>query len=280
MNRCPVIPYTINYPSIEVSGNNTGSGAEVYSDFIDNPNRTLNFRTLIGDGIITFTQDTNTVTAHIDTEGFTDLINGINVPDVKDNLYSVFKNITTVDNVKTLNFRRLKSAENIKLSEDESTVTVDINLIQRIPLQITSTLLTQSKLVISPISDTTYDISGYDDIYIYITSIEIIRLEPSNSTISNIYIEYDNTTIYSYNGDYRNKLISNIPYVALELNAISVVSTFTKNYCITFNGSFINSTTDLSDNLSEFKLTALTLNEKLLSHRPMNVININDNIKI
>lgn len=280
MNRCPVIPYTINYPSIDVSGNNTGSGAEVYNNFIDNPNRTLNFRTLIGDGIITFTQDTNTVTAHIDTEGFTDLINGINVPDVKDNLYSVFKNITTVDNVKTLNFRRLKSAENIKLSEDESTVTVDINLIQRIPLQITSTLLTQSKLVISPISDTTYDISGYDDIYIYITSIEIIRLEPSNSTISNIYIEYDNTTIYSYNGDYRNKLISNIPYVALELNAISVVSTFTKNYCITFNGSFINSTTDLSDNLSEFKLTALTLNEKLLSHRPMNVININDNIKI
>ena len=35
-----------------------------------------------------------------------------------------------------------------------------------------------------------------------------------------------------------------------------------------------------SDEEIAIKLTALTLNEKLLSHRPMNVININDNIKI
>jgi len=280
MNRCPIIPYTINYPSIDVIGNNTGSGAEVYSDFIDNPNRTLKFRTLIGDDIISFTQDTDTISAHIDTEGFTDLIDGVNVSDEKDTLYSIFKNITTVDNVKTFNFRRLKSAENIKLSEDTATITIDINLIQSIPVTLTSTLLTQSKLVISPINNITYNISGYDNIYIYITSIEIIRLESSNSGIKNIEIKYNNNTLYEYNGEYRNRLINNIPYVALQLNGISIVSTFTENYGITFNGSFINSAIDISDDLTEFKLTTLTLNEKLISHKPKNVININDNIKI
>ena len=156
----------------------------------------------------------------------------------------VYKNNGITKGLTMLNFKTVSSGGGLSISDDGEVLTFTSQASPPIPQSINVSGIYNSVCISTGLLHNDYMFSNVENLYIYITSISVMRI---TDYVGNI--EYGLDPLIAYSGDCVNKLFTNLPFYCMKLSDIVITCNNANKVVMNLTGTIIESETDISDNL-------------------------------
>ena len=185
------------------------------------------------------------LTYSIQSTNFRSDIRGLNLSDG----VGIYKDNTIGNGHTELNFKTLKSGGGITIADTLDTVTLTSLASPPIPQSIEIPGIYNSVCMSTGLLHDNYQFSNVDNLYIYITSISVMRISDYTGPIN-----YGLDQLITYSGPCINKLFTNLPFVCIKLSDIIITCDNNDKVVMNLTGNIIVSDIDISDNLDLIKV--------------------------
>jgi len=167
-------------------------------------------------------------------------VEGVNLSDGT----GIYKNSSRSGGATDLYFKSLRGAGGLSIADDGEQITLTSQSSPPVPQLVDVPGIYNNTCISTGLLSDGYKFSNVDNLYIYITSISVMRINNYPGTIN-----YGLDPLILYSGPCINKLFTNLPFVCIKLSDVLITCSQPGYVVMNLTGTIVYSIADISDNL-------------------------------